>query len=297
MALHQRRGRHSRRTPAWVAHAGLGIGRPAGAPDPSTLATAARLAPDRVELDVCTTADGRLVLRHDVHTAEGVAVGRLHSATLRHIEPWLLSLDQGIELLGDLPVMLDVKSEPTAAVLARWLRGRRDGRRFVVCTESRSALMALRRDAPRVERWRSFPDVGPRRRDHIARVCAALFDHRRPLQLAFVAGDLAVAARDLYGRRDDATARAASLPWRRLLPLRLGALSREVAAAGVSVHHWLLTAHLVEVAAALRLPVVTWTVNDARSLHRVAACGGVDMVTTDDVPAMRIAWGTMAARA
>jgi glycerophosphoryl diester phosphodiesterase len=297
MALHRRGWRRRSGAPGWVAHAGLGIGRPGGAPDSSTLATASRLGPDRVELDVCTTADGRLVLRHDVFTAEGVPVGRLHSATLRHLEPWLLSVDQGVEMLGGLPVMLDVKSDATATVLARWLRGRRDLHRFVVCTESRGALLALRRDAPRVERWRSFPDMGPRRRDHVARVLTALFDHRRPRQLAFVAGDLAVAARDLYGRRDDATARAASVPWRRLLPLRLGALSREVSAAGVCVHHWLLTAHLVEAAASLRPPMVTWTVNDAASLRRVAACGGVDMVTTDDVPAMRIAWGSMAARA
>jgi glycerophosphoryl diester phosphodiesterase len=295
MALQRRR--IGGRTPAWVAHAGLGIARPGGAPDPATLALARRLGPDRVELDVCTTADGRLVLRHDVRTAQGFEVERLHWATLRSLEPWLLSLDQGVELVGPLPVLLDVKTESTAAVVARWLRGRRDWRRFAVCTESRGALMALRQDARRVERWRSFPDIGARRRDHVARVCAALLDHRRPRHLAFVAGELAVAARDMYGSRSDGLARVAGVPWRRLLPLRLSALCREVAASGISVHHWLLTAPLVEAAASLRLPVATWTVNDAVALRRVASCGGVDMVTTDDVPAMRIAWGALGARA
>jgi glycerophosphoryl diester phosphodiesterase len=252
-----------------------------------------RLRVDRVELDVCATADRRLVLRHDECVAGDVPIASLPLSELRWLEPHLLTLDEGLEQLGGMPVLLDVKTDVTAPVLARWLRGRRDLRRFLVCTESRAALLALREGAPRIERWRSFPDLGLRRREHVASVCAALLSHRRPGHAAFVARELVASARDIFARRDEGVARAGGVPWRRLLPLHLGSLSREVSAGGVCVHHWLLTPHLVEVAAALRLPVSTWTVNDASALRRIAACGTIDMVTTDHVAAMRAAWAAL----
>lgn len=282
------------RLPRWVAHAGLGIGRPGGAPDASTLRQAVHLRADRVELDVCATADRRLVLRHDECVGE-VPIATLGLAELRWREPRLLTLDEGMEHLGDLPLLLDVKTGPTAPVLAAWLHGRRDLSRFAVCTESRAALLALRGGVPRVERWRSFPDIGLRRREHVVRVCGALLGHRRPGHAAFVARELVASARDVVARRDEGIARAGGVPWRRLLPLHLGTLSREVAAAGICVHHWLLTPHLVEAAVALRLPVSTWTVNDATALRRIARCGAVDMVTTDRVAAMRAAWAALPA--
>lgn len=282
------------RLPRWVAHAGLGIRRPGGAPDATTLNRALRLRVDRVELDVCATADRRLVLRHDECVGE-VPIATLPLAELRWLETRLLTLDEGMEHLGDLPLLLDVKTAATAPVLASWLRGRPDLSRFAVCSESRAALLALRRAAPRVERWRSFPDLGLRRREHVARVCGALLGHRRPGHAAFVARELVASARDVFARRDEGIARAGGVPWRRLLPLHLGNLSREVTATGICVHHWLLTPHLVEAAAALRLPVSTWTVNDTPALRRIARCGGIEMVTTDDVAAMRAAWAALPA--
>jgi glycerophosphoryl diester phosphodiesterase len=282
-----------RPTPRWIAHAGLGINRPGGAPDATTLGEAVRLRVDRVELDVCTTADRRLVLRHDECIGGDVPLTSLRLAELRWLEPRLLTLDEGLEHLGDLPVLFDVKTDATAPVLARWLRARRDLRRFAVCTESYAALAAMREGAPRVERWRSFPDLGLRRREHVARVCGALLNHRRPGHAAFVARELIASARDVFARRDEGIARAGGVPWRRLLPLHLSRLCREVSAAGVCVHHWLYTPHLVEVAGILRLPVTIWTVNDAAALRRIAACGPVDMVTTDRVGAMRAAWASV----
>ena len=281
------------RLPRWVAHAGLGIRRPGGAPDARTLSEAVRLRVDRVELDVCATADGRLVLRHDECIAGEVPLSSLRLAELRWLEPHLLTLDEGLEHLGGMPVLLDVKADATVPVLTRWLRGRRDLRRFAVCTESRAALLAMREGAQRVERWRSFPDLGLHRREHVARVCGALLRHRHPGHAAFVARELVASARDVFARRDEGFARAGGVPWRRLLPLHLGSLTREVSAGGVCVHHWLLTPHLVEVAAALRLPVSAWTVNDAAVLRRIAACGHVDMVTTDRPGAMRAAWAAL----
>lgn len=258
-----------------------------------TLRAALELRVDRVELDVCTTADGRLVLRHDECITDDLPIDQVRLGDLRWLEPGLLTLDEGLEHLGSVPVLLDVKTDSTAPVLARWLRRRRDLSRFVVCTESLPALLRVRDDARRVERWRSFPDIGVRRREHVARVCGALLGHRGPGHAAYVARELVASARDIVARRDEGIARAGGVPWRRLLPLHLSRLCREVSAAGICVHHWLLTPHLVEAAGVLRLPLTAWTVNDARALQRIAECGTVDMVTTDRVAAMRAAWASL----
>jgi glycerophosphoryl diester phosphodiesterase len=253
-----------------------------------------RLGVDRVELDVCATADGRLVLRHDVVTPEGLEIARYDFADLWCMQPDLMTLDEGLEHLGGLPVLLDVKSDATAPPLARWLASRHDVDRFAVCTESLDALLAVRERAPGTERWRSFPDVGASWREHVPRVGAALLRHRTPRRAAYLARETAVAARELRERRRDGLVRIAGMPWREMLPARLARLSSEVSAAAVSVHHWLLTAPLVEAAGALRLPIATWTVNDAPSLQRALAAGNVDMVTTDDVVGMRAAWRRLA---
>jgi glycerophosphoryl diester phosphodiesterase len=153
----------------------------------------------------------------------------------------------------------------------------------------------MRRGAPHVERWRSFPDVGVRWREHIPRVGLALLRHRSPHHAAYLARELAGAARDLRTQRPEGLARVGGMPWRELLPARLRHLCNEVAAAAVCIHHWLLTPRLVEMARTLRLPVVAWTVNDEAALRRAVSAGPVDMVTTDDVSGMRVAWHAQAA--
>lgn len=271
----------------WIAHAGLGIARPGGGPTVQTLADAVRLRVDRVELDVCATADRTLVLRHDCRTAQGRAVEDCTLAQLRREEPWLLTLDEALDHLGPLPLLLDVKTVATAPLLARWLRGRRDRSRFAVCTETLVALLVVRDVAPRVERWRSFPDVGSRRPEYVTRVAAALLRHVRPAHLGYLARELSSAAVDFgAARTHEGRARAGGVPWRRLLPRHLEHLAAEAGAAAICVHHFVVTPQLVERASALRLPVVAWTVNSAPALAHVLACG-VDMVTTDDVRGMR----------
>jgi glycerophosphoryl diester phosphodiesterase len=275
------------RGPQWIAHAGLGISRPAGAPTGQDLADAIGLDVDRVELDVCATADDALVLRHDCRTAAGHAVERLTLTELRREEPWLLTLDEAVDHLGDLPLLLDVKTVAAAPLLAAWLRWREDRDRFAVCTEILVALHLLRDGAPHIERWRSFPDVGTRRREYVARTVASLLGHVHPAHAAWMARELGGAALDFGGsRQSHGRMRAAGVPWRRLLPRQLERLVREVDAAAISVHHWVVTPQLVEVAAQLRLPVAAFTVNTAAAVQHVVACG-VDMVTTDDVRGMR----------
>jgi glycerophosphoryl diester phosphodiesterase len=275
------------RDPGWIAHAGLGISRVGGAPTVQTLADALRLRVDRVELDVCASADGALVLRHDCRMPSGREVERHTLAELRGEEPWLLTLDEALDHLGGVPLLLDVKTVGTAPPLAHWLRRRRDASRFAVCTEILVALLILRDGARRIERWRSFPDVGTRRPEYVARVAAALLSHVRPAHLGYLARELSGAVLDFGGSRmHHGRMRAGGVPWRRLLPEHLDRLAAEVDAAAVSVHHWLVTPRLVERAGGLRLPVVAWTVNNAAAAQHVVACG-VDMVTTDDVRGMR----------
>lgn len=296
---HQLVGRRiaRRAAPRWIAHAGLGIARPGGAPTVQTLADALRLRVDRVELDVCTTADGVLVLRHDCRTTAGEDVERLTFAQLRDSEPWLLTLDDALEHLGNAFVLLDVKTPSTAPPLARWLNHRRDRTRFAVCTEILDALRLMRRDAPRVERWRSFPDVGTRRREYVSRVVGELLRHVRPAHIGYLARELGAAAVDFGAARPHhSRMRAGGVPWRRLLPLQLARLAAEVDASAISVHHYLVTPQLTDRAARLRLPVVAWTVNNAVALQHVVACG-VDMVTTDDIRGMRAHLDAMRAAA
>jgi len=279
----------------WIAHAGLGITRPGGGPTVQTLADAVHLGVDRVELDVCATADRALVLRHDCRTAAGRAVEQCTLAQLRRDEPWLLTLDEAVDHLGGLPLLLDVKTVATAPLLGRWLRRRHDRARFAVCTETLVALLVLRDVAPRVERWRSFPDVGSRRPEYVTRVAAALLRHVRPAHIGYLVRELGSAAVEFgAARTHEGRARAGGVPWRRLLPRHLDHLAAEAGAAAISVHHFLVTPQLVERAGALRLPVAAWTVNSGLPLRHVLDCG-VDMVTTDDVGRMRGAAGALAA--
>jgi len=283
----------SAETLGWVAHAGLGISRPGGSPTVQTIADAVRLRVDRVELDVCASADGRLVLRHDCRTASGRDVEEVTLDELRQDEPGLLTLDEAMCQLAGTGVLLDVKTVPTAPILARWLRRRRDQGRFAACTEILPALEVLRNSVPRVERWRSFPDVGSRRHEYVARVVAALLSHVRPAHAGYLARELSGAALDFgSARAHQGRRRAGGAPWRRLLPPNLERLTAEAGAAAISVHHFLVTPQLVDRAAQLRLPVVAWTVNNFAALEHVLACG-VDMVTTDDVRGMRAALATL----
>ncbi|HEV7680042.1 MAG TPA: glycerophosphodiester phosphodiesterase [Candidatus Dormibacteraeota bacterium] len=282
--------------PAWIAHAGLGIRQPAGAPTAQTLHDAVRLGVDRVELDICATSDRRLLLRHDTRMPSGEPVDQLRLAELRWREPTLLTLDEGLEHLGRTPVLLDVKTASAALPLGEWLRARRDPGRFAICTELLVALLALRDLAPRVERWRSFPDIGTRRPEHVARVVGALLRHRSPAHVAYLARELGGALLDMGSSPNVGRMRVGGVPWRRLLPIRLTHLAGEVDAAALSVHHWLVTPELMDVAARLGLPVAAYTVNDAAAALRMVECG-VAMVTTDDPRGMRAAVEAMPAPA
>ncbi|HET9051610.1 MAG TPA: glycerophosphodiester phosphodiesterase [Candidatus Dormibacteraeota bacterium] len=226
----------------WIGHAGLALDRPAGAPDVERLDRALRLGLDRLEVDVAVCASGELVLVHDTVLPAGAVVELATLAALRCHVPGLLTLDEALEHLGGrMPLLLDVKGA-SAQPLGDSLRTRGDVDALAVCTDDLMSLVVLRHRAPRVARWRTLPATGVGRGSGRRRIVAAAL--------------------------------------RSTIPSRLGPLAAEVAAVAVCVDRWAVTSALCRRAHGLGLLVDAWTVNDVRTLRRVAECG-VDLVTTD----------------
>lgn len=282
---HSGRGR-GRRPVAIVAHAGLGISRPGGAPNRVTLQRAARLGVEAVEVDICATSDGVLVLHHDARTQLGIPLGSLKLRELRRLQGGLLTLDEGLDHLDSATrLVLDLKSTEAVEPLARWLLRRPDSSRMFVCTERVDALRALTLRAPAAQIWQTFPNVGRHAHERVARVVAGLFAHRGRDALR-IAGDVAGVIGRIRMQPNDTIARLAGVPWRRLLPRLMDAVRDDLGGCGVSVHHALVTHELCAAAHANGLTVAAWTVNEPEVATRVAECG-VDMITTDRVQAIR----------
>lgn len=271
----------------WVAHAGLAAYRTGGTPTRDSLSRAVSLGVDWVEVDVCVTGDGRLVLRHDVRLPDGVPLVALTLTELRRADRDLLTLDEAVDAVGSRTrLLLDIKLAAAAPPLGRWLGRRRTTDALAVCTESRSALLSVREQAPRVARWLSLPDVGSRRPEHVACVLRDLSHHRHPGQMTRALADLARAVAEMRQSPEAGVARLCNVPWRVPLPQRLGLLAADVGAAALCVHHWLVTPQLCESAHRLGLPVVAWTINRPHRARQVLGCG-VDLITTDDVVGVR----------
>lgn len=276
----------------FVGHAGMAIRTEAGTPTRGHLDEALDIDVDRLELDVCSTADGELVVRHDVCVADGVSVGDLDLVRLRVLDPTVLTVDEVVAHLdGRVPVLLDIKMARAAEVLGVWFRRRRDLTDFALCTENISWLLHLRFAAPGVQRWPSFPDLGERGAHHVQRVLGGLWRSHSSLGgLRQGVADVHQAARHLRERPHESLGSLAGLPWRRHLPAELGQIRRDVAAAGVCVQHWSISEDLVDEAHRLGLHVNAWTVNNPFAARAVAAAG-VDSITSDRVDLVRRALG------
>jgi len=273
-----------------IGHAGLAIDTEGGTPTRQHLDEALSLGVDRLEVDVCCTADGRLVLRHDVCLGDGRLVADLDLAEVRDAGPELLTLDEAVEHLdGRVPLLLDIKMAAAAELLGTWLRRRRDQEVYALCTENVAWLLHLRFAAPRVARWPSFPDLGERRAHHVQRVVAGMWrSHASVGGLIRGAGDVQRAASQLRHRPHESLANLAGMPWRARLPADVARARADVGAAGICVHHWVVSEELVEEAHAEGLHVNTWTVNNPFAA-RTVACAGVDSITTDRVHLVRLA--------
>lgn len=274
------------RRPSWIAHAGFARERPGGAPRRTDLDRCLAAGVAWVEVDVQRTADDVLVLCHD-RSLGGVPVDAAALDDLRRIEPHLLTLDEAVEhLRGRVPVMLDVKDDRVGSAVVRWLTGRRDPTNFAVTGESTETLAEIRRRAPRVERWPSFPDFGRTWHDHVRVAAKALAAHLRPRTTMRVLGRLWLDAAVRRPKAASSLLRLCGFPWWEDLPLEMARRAAAVGASGVCVHHWMVTRHLVVAAERLRLPIATWTVNRPADLAYVLECG-VGLVTTDRVVELR----------
>ncbi len=273
-----------------IGHAGLAIGNDGGTTTRDDLDRALDVGVDRLELDVCCTADGRLVVRHDVCITDGAFVADLDLAELRATDPGVLTLDEAVEhLAGRVPLLLDIKMATAAELLGSWLRCRRDSHAFALCTEHLPWLVHLRFAAPCVARWPSVPDLGERRAHHVQRVVTGLWrSHRTVSDLRRGIEDVHRAARHLRECPQESVGRIAGLPWRGRLPAELLQIRQDVAAAGLCVHRWVVSEQLVEEAHRLGLHVNAWTINYPFAARAVAAAG-VDSITTDSVELVRMA--------
>jgi glycerophosphoryl diester phosphodiesterase len=281
-------GDHSARAVQLVGHAGLAIHRAGGSPTRRDLDEALAMDVDRLELDVCATADGSLVMRHDVTRDDGRLVADLDLAELRRVDSSVLTIDDLVEHVGDsYPLLIDIKMARAADLLGIWLRGRGDLGRFALCTEKLPWLLHLRFAAPRVARWPSFPDLGERSTHHVQRVVVGLWrSHASVSGLRRGVGDVHRAATQLRHRPQESLARLAGLPWRGRLPLDLTRIVDDVNAEGVCVQHWVVSEHLVEEGHRAGLHVNAWTVNNPFAA-RVVAAAGVDSITTDRIDMVR----------
>ena len=239
----------------WIGHCGLAAGRHGGAPDIACLDAALALGLDRLEVDVCVTADAALVLHHDGVLPDGTPLAGVDLHAARGAGR-LLTVDEALEHLGGrLPLLLDLKGAAVVEPLGAWLAGRGGATGLAVCTDDAAALRRLGELAPAVARWRTLPEVPGGRGESRRRIVAALTRHR--------------------------------------LVARLGGLAAEVGAAGLCVDQWAVSRGLCAEAHRLGLEVVAWTVNaalPARAMRRA----GVDLITTDRPAAMRRALGETA---
>lgn len=274
--------------PSWIAHAGGAIGLRGGAPTPGSLAGCVELGCDWIELDVCATSDGHLVLRHDTALGSGQPLATLTLHELRRREPEILTLPQGREVIGiHTPLLLDIKTELAVPPLARQLSGS-TGSPVAVCTENLSCLTEMRSRAPRIARWLSLPDMGSGSYESVRNVVTNLLNHRHHGGLGRLGRELGAAVREARSNPLQGLGRLGGSPWRAHLPHQVRWLARQVGASALSLHHWIVTPEVCAAAHADGLPVAAWTVNRADTARRLVGCG-VDFVTSDQVGAMRAA--------
>ena len=187
------------------------------------------------------------------------------------------------------PSFFDLKTARAAQLLGVWFRLRPDVDGFAACTENLSWLVHLRFAAPRVERWPSYPDIGDRRTHHVQRVMVGLWRSHASLSgLRRSAVEIPRAAMQLRRASRESLSRVGGLPWRERLPQDIRQTCADTGAAGICVHHWVVSDQLVEEAHDLGLHVNTWTVNNPFAARMVAAAG-VDSITTDRVDLVRLA--------
>lgn len=200
---------------------------------------------DAVELDVCSTLDGVLVVTHD----ESVAA--LPFDLLRRDRPGLPTLGEALRSLAAatprLGVQVDVKVRGREAEIAAALVEHRLLGRSLVSSTSAECLRAFEATAPALARAIGYP-----------------YDRHAASQRAALASavKLALAAMRLT------------------LPLRCARLAWGAAASVVAVERRVVSAATVRSAHERGLAVHVWTVDDPDEARRLAGLG-VDAIATN----------------
>ncbi|MBJ7595179.1 MAG: hypothetical protein JF886_10020 [Candidatus Dormibacteraeota bacterium] len=203
-----------------IGHAGLAVEANGGSPTGAHLDQALVTDVDRLELDICSTADSELVVRHDGCRRDGRLIADVEMAELRCSDPGILTVDEAVEHLdGRVPILFDITTARAAQLLGLWFRGRSDLDDFATCTENVPWLLHLRFAAPSVARWPSFPDIGGSRSDRAHRVVAGLWRSHASLDgLRRGAADVSRAALQVRRAPRDSLSRLGGLLWRERLP-------------------------------------------------------------------------------
>lgn len=269
-----------------VGHAGLAATRVGGAPTRASLRRALRLGVDAIEIDVCSSADAGLVLHHDTRLPVGLRVADLTLEQLRRVDRELLTVDDALDIIGDRTrVIVDVKTRAAAGPVSDWLGRAGASVNAVVCSGRPDVLRFVSRATPDAVVWQTFPDFGELPHERVLHVLASLAAHRGR-HARHLVSDLWTVLGGVRESPRHAMGQLAGVPWRARLPSLLETAMCDVRAAGIAVHHSVLTSDLCAVAHQLGMTVVAWTVNSGPVAQRAAACGA-DLITTDDVVGVR----------
>lgn len=271
-----------RREPvAWVAHAGLSPRGPARTPTRTEIETAMAMGVSEVEIDVCATADGHLIVRHTPWLPSRLAIASLTLDELQRQDPSTRTLDDiADQIHGRAGLLLDLKDATSTGALSTWLRQRPDHVEATVCSKDAVALATLRCEVPDVPRLLSLPNVSGTPRECVAQVLAVLVRNRRDGGLARLWPDVARAVKQATRHPRVGIAQLGAVPWSHEFPEELGRLTALVGASGISIHQWLVTPQLCTAAKRLGLEVTAWTVNNPADARRLIDCG-VDRITSD----------------
>jgi glycerophosphoryl diester phosphodiesterase len=224
----------------------------------SALAAAVAAGVDAVEFDVLPLADGTLVLAHSddlLEVTHGRVRGRLReqsAAELRAIEPALATLDEALSFAAvhatGTGLVVDVKQPGYEAELVAALGRAGVQDRTIVSSYFRETLRRVGALEPALRIGVSYP-----------------LDRRRLSRFRALTPALGAALGAM----------------RVALPARIGAWLESTGATAATLHHLLVSGAVIERCHARGAAVFAWTVDDAKTMRRLARAG-VDGVITND---------------
>ena len=273
----------------FVAHAGLATHLPGRIPTRQTINNAVRLGADMIELDICVTKDGVIVVVHDPWTPDKKHIRSLTLSELMTEWPETVTLDGRVSWVNNrAALMLDLKTDygdrDAIDSIAHWLNDHPQVRASV-CAKESDALQRLRETAPQTPRWQTLPQVVDGQRAQIAKqVLYILWKQRKRIGWKYFRMAAVDAIRDLPSQHRLRLTKVNVMPWLGL-ESDLPRLAAAVGASGFTIEHYLATPEVCKAAQKLGIPVIAWVVNDVANARRVVD-SGVSGITTDNLAAI-----------